>query len=180
MFTKLLEIQKLLVKVKKWWVNPHFKSKYITLDWLLETIIPLCNERDILIRHATKDQEVVTTITDGSEEIVSSFPIGDISNPQKIGSAITYAKRYNLWQLFNIVTDEDDDGNKASEKPKAKETPAKMDKVADFDEEMLAKLYTWTEWKEPQKIKEKINSIREMYDMTDTVKENLDLLYATF
>lgn len=179
MFTKLLEIQKLLVKVKKWWVNPHFKSKYITLDWLLETIIPLCNERDILIRHATKDQEVVTTITDGSEEIVSSFPIGDISNPQKIGSAITYAKRYNLWQLFNIVTDEDDDGNKASES-KTKGMPAKIDKVADFDENMMKKLFERSQDKTPEQVKKKIDDVRDMYDMTDSVKESLDLLYATF
>lgn len=184
---KLLEIQKLLVKVKKWWVNPHFKSKYITLDWLLDILIPLCNERDILIRHATENQEVVTTVayikskeSSKSEYLHSRFPVWDISNPQKIGSAITYAKRYNLWQLFNIVTDEDDDWEKASEKTKTKETPAKIDKVADFNDGMLIRLYARSEWKEPQKIKEKIDSIRDMYDMTDSVKESLDLLYATF
>jgi len=180
MFDKLLEIQKLLIKVKKDWKNPHFKSKYITLDWLLDTILPLCNDRDILIHHSTHNLEVVTTITDGNASLESRFPIWDISNPQKIGSAITYAKRYNLWQLFSIVTDEDDDWNKASEKTKTKEAPAKMDKVADFDEVLLKRLYERSKDRDGEQVKKKIDDIREMYDMTDTVKESLDLLYATF
>jgi hypothetical protein len=50
--------------------------------------------------------------TDTTEKIESRFPIPEtITDPQKMGSAITYAKRYNIGQLFNIMTDEDDDGN---------------------------------------------------------------------
>lgn len=112
--TKLLEIQKKLLTFWKDGANPHFKSKYLTLDHLLEKLLPVCNELDLLITHQTKDGNVVTIVTDGKDIIESFFPIGDTSNPQKIGSAITYAKRYNLGQLFNIVTDDDDDGNKAS------------------------------------------------------------------
>lgn len=40
------------------------------------------------------------------------------NDPQKLGSCISYAKRYNLAQIFNIITDRDDDANAAS-------TPAK-------------------------------------------------------
>lgn len=116
--TKLLEIQKKMMKYGKTASNPFFKSKYLTLDHLLEKLLPICNEMDILIYHSTENNEVVTTIEsyeDGSRYgLKSKFPIGNVSDPQKIGSAITYAKRYNLWQLFNIVTDDDDDGNKAS------------------------------------------------------------------
>lgn len=117
---KLLEIQKKLITFQKDWLNPHFKSKYLTLDSLLEKLLPICNELDLLIYHHMQDNMVVTTVKDGDQFIQSSFPITDFTNPQKIGSAITYAKRYNLWQIFNIVTDDDDDGNKASEKTKQK------------------------------------------------------------
>lgn len=119
--TKLLEIQKKLLTFWKDGANPHFKSKYLTLDHLLEKLLPVCNELDLLITHQTKDGNVVTIVTDGKDIIESFFPIGDTSNPQKIGSAITYAKRYNLGQIFNIVTDDDDDGNKASVQEDKKE-----------------------------------------------------------
>ena len=42
----------------------------------------------------------------------------DANDPQKMGSAITYAKRYGLQAMFGIPADEDDDGNKANEAPK--------------------------------------------------------------
>ena len=113
---KLLELQKKLITFKKDWLNPHFKSKYLTLDNLLDTILPACNELWILIRHEMKDQIVITTISVGKDSITSEFPITDLGSPQKVWSAITYAKRYNLWMLLNIVTDDDDDWNKASEK----------------------------------------------------------------
>lgn len=117
---KLLEVQKKLLTFNKDWNNPHFKSKYLTLDNLLEKLLPICNELDILVYHRMEENQVITIVKSDKEEIKSVFPIIDFSNPQKIGSAITYAKRYNLWQIFNIVTDDDDDWNKASEKSKQK------------------------------------------------------------
>lgn len=88
--------------------------------------MPIVNAENLLIQHYTENNEVVTIVisTEDGENVVSRFPIGDTSNPQKVGSAITYAKRYNLGQLFNIITDEDDDGNKAS----VKSEPGEFDK----------------------------------------------------
>ncbi len=114
--TKLLEIQKKMMKYGKTAANPFFKSKYLTLDHLLERLLPELNELEILIWHYTENNEVVTAISDWQTVMTSKFPILNITDPQKIGSCITYWKRYNLWQLFNIVTDDDDDGNKASVK----------------------------------------------------------------
>lgn len=120
--TKLLEIQKKMMKYGKTASNPFFKSKYLTLDHLLERLLPELNTLEILVMHYTENNEVVTSISDWETVMLSRFPIGNVSDPQKIGSAITYAKRYNLWQLFNIVTDDDDDGNKASVKTDEKDT----------------------------------------------------------
>jgi len=117
---KLLEVQKKLLTFNKDWNNPHFKAKYLTLDNLLEKLLPICNELDLLVYHRMEDNQVITIVKSDKEEIKSVFTIIDFSNPQKIWSAITYAKRYNLWQIFNIVTDDDDDWNKASEKSKQK------------------------------------------------------------
>ena len=45
------------------------------------------------------------------------------NDPQSIGSAITYAKRYALSAIFGITSDQDDDGNEATQ---AKKQPAKQ------------------------------------------------------
>lgn len=113
---KLLEVQKKLLKFKKEWKANYWK--YITLDDLLDKLLPVCNELDILVYHSMKDWVVVTTVRDWKSSITSEFPVSDISSAQKVGASITYAKRYNLWQLFNIVTDDDtDDWNKVNDKP---------------------------------------------------------------
>jgi len=43
---KLLEVQNQLITFKKDGTNPHFKSKYLTLDNLLEKLLPICNVWD--------------------------------------------------------------------------------------------------------------------------------------
>lgn len=116
-FTKLLEIQKRNISVSKDAVNPHFKSKYVTLDAILDKYNSVLSEVGVIIYHTMQDNTITTTLydTEDSTSIYTQFPLLDLSNPQKIGATITYAKRYNLGQLLNIVTDEDDDGNKASQ-----------------------------------------------------------------
>ena len=110
--------------VTKDWKNPHFKSSYITLDNLVSVLVPACNALWLLIYHVTVNSEIQTIIKDISNEkwesVCSYFPIWDVSNPQKIGSVITYAKRYNLCQIFNITSDVDDDANQASNTSKLK------------------------------------------------------------
>lgn len=115
LYKKLFEIQGL--EVKKDANNPFYKSKYMTLDNIVETIAPLLKEHKLLVFHNTKNKEVCTTVCDieSEDKIVSKFPLPENNDPQKLGSAVTYAKRYNIGQLFNIVTDEDDDGNSVTQ-----------------------------------------------------------------
>lgn len=48
----------------------------------------------------------------------SQYPLRPTrADPQGFGSAITYAKRYALCAMLGVVADDDDDGNKASERP---------------------------------------------------------------
>ncbi len=129
---KLFDLQGLAIKKDA--SNPFFKSKYMSLDNILTVLNPLLKDHKLLIFHATENKEVVTTVYDiESDEAVSSrFPLVETNDPQKYGSCITYAKRYNLSQLFNIITDEDDDGNASRETAKEvfneKPEPTRTDK----------------------------------------------------
>ncbi len=113
--SKLLQIQKQDIALKKDGRNPHFKSKYLTLDSIIEVYSPLLSNEGIVIYHNTKDSILTTHIidTEDNSEIISEFAILN-TDPQKRGGEITYGKRYNLGSLLNIMTEEDDDGNRAS------------------------------------------------------------------
>lgn len=138
---KLFEIQSKDLVFKKEAENPFFKSKYLTLEALLTELKPILKEYNLLITHSTHSNCVVTSVIDveSGEFVSSAFPLQDGIDPQKVGSAITYGKRYNLSQIFNIIADEDDDGNKASVvKPKVSPFEQSMAKIkAEKDKKVL-------------------------------------------
>lgn len=135
---KLLELQKKGISVQKHWNNPFTKSKYVLLDDLIETYRAVLCEAQIVIYHTMREDGVlVTTLHDCEDDtmIQACFPRIESQDPQKLWSAITYGKRYNLWQLLNIVTDEDDDGNTGANKGKeAAKTSDKKEKPLWFNE----------------------------------------------
>ncbi len=118
-YNKLFEIQKQGAAVTKDGKNPFTKSGYITLDNIVETLSPIWTEQKVLVYHTTEDWHMVTVAKDidDDSEVVSKFKMIESVDPQKLWSCITYAKRYNLGQIFNIITDKDDDWNAA--KPSA-------------------------------------------------------------
>lgn len=125
-YTKLLEIQAMHLAFEKDANNPFFKSKYVSLDSIVEKLTPILDEKKLVVYHFTDNKEIVTNLIDTEKEtdfIQSRFPLIDSNDPQKLGSCITYAKRYNLSQIFNIITDRDDDGNEASGVEKKAEKP---------------------------------------------------------
>jgi hypothetical protein len=74
-----------------------------------------------------KSQSCITELIDvESGEVLerNSVPLGFTgADPQKIASAITYARRYGISALLGIATEEDDDANAASEPPAPKPKP---------------------------------------------------------
>lgn len=174
-YKKLFDIQHSGLSFKKTAENPFFKSKYLPLEELVETLLPALKKENLLVVHSTNEKGVNTKIVDieNGESIESTFPLNPNLDPQKIGSAISYAKRYNLGQLFNIITDEDDDGN-ATTKPRIETSPAKVKKT-DFD--LAMEKVENTKWTEKSK-KEAITKIGEsgLYDeeevflLTDAIK----------
>ncbi len=119
MIKKLLEVQKEIGAIKKDSENPFFNSKYFDINSLLAVVKPVLNKHGLLLTqsltHIENRLALKTTITDveAQEEITDVCPLPEIDNPQKIGSAITYFRRYALQSLLALEA-EDDDGNTAS------------------------------------------------------------------
>lgn len=110
---KLFKIQGLNLTFQKTEDNPFFHSKYLPLEELQKKLNPILQDNNLLVLHYTKNNCVVTEVADvdSGESITSEFPLQTGLEPQRVGSTISYGKRYNLGQLFNIITDDDDDGN---------------------------------------------------------------------
>lgn len=98
--------------------NPFFHSNYATLDNIIETVrAPLSNNGLSFTQFPTGENELLTILLHTSGEYIQSSMkmTPKDSSPQSLGSALTYARRYALSAVLGIATDEDDDGNAASE-----------------------------------------------------------------
>ncbi len=115
---KLLEFQQKVEAIKKDSKNPFFKSNYFDINSLLKEIKPILNELGlVLIQPLTTINNrpaLRTILLDGDKELINDLIIlPDLTDPQKMGSAITYYRRYSIQSLL-LLQAEDDDGNKAS------------------------------------------------------------------
>lgn len=98
--------------------NPHFKSKYASLGSVTKAVLPKLSEHGLAFSVGSfVDNGLLIVdahlIHESGESRSLQFPITE-ANPQKIGSALSYARRYALSALTGVVADEDDDGNAAS------------------------------------------------------------------
>jgi len=114
---RILEVQKEIGVLSKKSENPFFKSDYLDLNDLLNAVKPLLEEKGLILMQPLLDGNVSTVIVDavdGKLLATSSIAIpSTLTDPQKIGSCITYFRRYTLKSLLAIA-EEDDDGNKAA------------------------------------------------------------------
>ena len=103
--------------------NPFFKSKYLELSDLLLAVEPLLEKNGLLLMQPVRDGKVWSEIYDiETGEVVQSYlDLPNIADPQKLGGAITYFRRYTLQALLSLQA-VDDDGNEASKAPKKKPT----------------------------------------------------------
>lgn len=125
--SKLLEVQKELGAVSKDKQNPFFSSNYADINKFIEVVKPILNKHGLILLQPLTNinglPALSTWIADSEsgEKIDTTTPlIFKDSDPQKVGSAITYYRRYAL-QSALFIEAEDDDANKASGKkaPKA-------------------------------------------------------------
>lgn len=113
---KLWKAKQQIGAVSKNAKNPHFKNNYADINALTKEVEPILLEYGLLMMQPIVDGYVSTVVMDAEsgESISSSMKLPEIQDPQKIGSAITYYRRYTLQSLLCLQT-EDDDANTASQ-----------------------------------------------------------------
>lgn len=161
-------------KINKDAKNPFFKSAYASLSNILDAINDPLNQAGLSFCQFPSGEHGLTTILmhESGEYIYSEYfmrPTKD--DPQGLGSAITYQRRYALSAILGLNIDEDDDGNAAS-KPSIKKQV--IIPIGDIEiDELLALLATSTyEGTVKDKLFNKINSISTREDY-DKAKKNL-------
>jgi hypothetical protein len=113
--TKIDRIKKKVGKISKDSENPFYKSKYFDINSLLEHLEPLIQEEGLVLIQPIRENKVFSVIIDieSNQAISSSMTLPDLTDPQKMGSAVTYYRRYTLASLLALQA-EDDDANLAS------------------------------------------------------------------
>lgn len=125
-------------------VNPHFKSRYADLASCWTALKPhltpnglavvqtvtLCRCESDECRHDGFVLRTLLVHAPSGQWFKSDLPLyPQMSDPQKVGSAITYARRYGLCAITGLYQD-DDDANLASPAPNGtgRPTPARDDR----------------------------------------------------
>ena len=95
--------------------NPHFKSAYSTLDDIREAVGEALATHGLILSHhgqVLEDYTILTTALTHYESGTKIESASYVANeaPQKMGSAMTYARRYNIVNLLDLIADPDDDG----------------------------------------------------------------------
>jgi hypothetical protein len=116
-YKKLLNVQTEVGAISKDSKNPFFKSKYFDINSLIAHVQPLLEENGLLLLQPIKDQRQMSIIVDveSGDSVDSGIDLPTLTDPQKLGSAITYYRRYTLQSLLGLQA-EDDDANLASQK----------------------------------------------------------------
>jgi hypothetical protein len=120
-FPALIKAQSEMGNAKKTSDNPYFKSKYADLSEIIEVSKSVLTDNGLGVIQSPGGTGNTVTITcriihTSGQWIEDAIAMNVTkTDPQSIGSAITYGRRYQLAALFNIAQ-EDDDGNGASGK----------------------------------------------------------------
>ena len=149
----LVKFQESIPKVNTDKVNPHYKSKFASLANIVETVTPRLSSLGLAYSgksRITEDFKMIFVAklvhAPSGEFEEAEYPI-HATDPQKIGSAESYFRRYGLAKLVGVVVDEDDDGNAASEAPRPQPRSLKQTKIAAENDGIKAaqdKVKAWT------------------------------------
>jgi len=123
---QLAEFHKKGITVEKDGTNPHFKSNFTTLNEVLDKVQEPLQALGLVVSQYGEVVEgqagLTTELTDveSGDSIKSFFPFVGATDAQKLGSNITYIRRYALIALLGLRS-EDDDGQSAVSGSKTKE-----------------------------------------------------------
>jgi len=160
-YSKLFKVQKEIGAISKDATNPFYKSSYFDINSLLKQVMPLLQKQNLVLLQPIQDGMVKSVIidTDGGS-VESSMHLPDIADPQKLGSAITYYRRYTLQSLLALQA-EDDDAN------------ATVDQVSDNKKWLNLNTPEFSKATEYIKNGGKVSAIQSKYKISKSVKEEL-------
>ena len=131
-YKKLYKVQKEIGKISKDKKNGFYNSQYFDINKLIEQVTPVLDKHKLLLLQPIRDGKQCSVIIDLDGGFVeSSLELPTNLDAQKIGSAITYYRRYTLVSLLGLQA-EDDDGNGAMPKKSASSNKTEM-----FDKEIF-------------------------------------------
>lgn len=136
----LLAAQREFPPIAKDRTNPFHKSKYATLDAVLDAVRPVLNRHGLVLTQSViapdRDETghvaaftIQTTLLHESGEHMESTVVMPLakSDPQGAGGAITYGRRYGIQLMLGVTADEDNDGNDTAP---AKKSPPRREAVS--------------------------------------------------
>ena len=120
-YKQLFEAKKEIGKISKDSKNPFFKSKYFDINSLLEHVEPILQKHNLLLLQPIEEGKVTTVIVDieTGEKVKSEITLPQLNDPQKLGSCVSYYRRYTAQSLICLQST-DDDANLASKKAPVK------------------------------------------------------------
>lgn len=138
-------------EIKKDTINPFFGKKYADLSSIITATSKQLSANGLAVIQlpgnvADGKVDIETILSHSSGQWISEriqMPVEGTGNAQKIGSALTYGRRYAYQALLNIAAEEDDDGQAAVEKVKAAEKR--------FDDARISPVNVRKFWQEARK-----------------------------
>ena len=130
LFADLLAAQMEMPALQKSAINPHFRNRYVPLEELLQTVVPILNKHNfVLLQSPTIHDDGQPALEYrllhvSGESVMNTMPLMSAKDdPQAQGSAITYARRYSLMSLLGLTADADDDAEATRAAPRAASGP---------------------------------------------------------
>lgn len=121
LLSALLAVQSEAPALKKTATNPHYKSRYVPLDEIVETVGPILRKHNLVWSTLPTHDEYGPALkyqlahAESGETLEGTMPLLlSKQDAQGQGSAITYARRYALCAVLNLVAEDDDDGARAA------------------------------------------------------------------
>jgi hypothetical protein len=172
-YEKLAAVKAEVGRISKDSSNPFFKSKYFDVNSLLLHVEPIIQKNGLLLLQPIQDNLVKSIIFDTNGfSIESGIVLPELNDPQKLGSAITYYRRYTLQSLLALQA-EDDDANLASNRVDSKNSKPGA--------EVTEKELSWLNKNTPQYSQAieylmkggKLETIESKYKLSKSVKDEL-------
>lgn len=117
----LAAIQRQLPHVDKAHVadTGKFTYRYASLNDVHDALLPLLDEHGcvwVVTANVNDRATFVGTLhhVESGTDVTSTWPAPSVDDPQRLGSALTYARRYMLCAIVGLVPDVDDDGAAAT------------------------------------------------------------------